>query len=204
MYTYQKVKCEKCGVEQEVNSKEYTECPNGCYRVKLSHSGWSYSYSVQNGMSNCLDRKTYKERNYIEDKDYIEPDNETLELINKIESYEDKFGFKCFLYKTYDKFENNPKVLNRFKFIVYDTNYYHEKTEFSLNISFIDENYNFYNDKEKKIKEIKQRMKYFIEVLDKLVNKELDIKDREYIDKNIDYRDASSERKDLRDDTYYF
>ena len=155
-------------------------------------------------MSNCLDRSIYKQKTYIEDKDYIEPDKEILELIRKIEGYEEKFGYKSYVYKTFDKFENNSNILDRFKFTVYDMNDYHERTEFNLSIRFIDEYNNFCHDKKKRIKEIKDRMKYFIKVLDKLVNKELDIRDRIYIDNNIEYRDASSEQKNLRDDTYYF
>jgi hypothetical protein len=204
MYTYQKVKCEKCGVEQEVNSKEYTECPNGCYRVRLSYSGWSYSYNTDNGRSACLNRDIYKEKKYIEENDYIDPDEEILELIEKIESYEDKLNYRANVYKSFREFENNPNVLWYFEFSYYDVNTSGERTEFKIHIEFMDEHNNFYGKRDDEIKEIKNRMKHFIEVLDKLVNKEFDINDRKYIYDNIDYEDASSEQLNLTDDTYYF
>ena len=202
MYTYQKVKCKKCGVEQELNSKEFIECPNGCYKIKLDRSGYSYSYKTDEGKENCIDRDIYKARTYFEERDFLEPDKELNELMDIIASYKDKLGCGAYCSRDYKKDGSGKEFLELFTFWYEDWDSSGQNTRFEIWKYFVNE-YKFY-DKEKILAETKKRMKDFADILEKLYKREFDITNRKYIWDNIDYLDCESKSKKLTDDVYYF
>lgn len=208
MKVYETFKCTKCGSIQELNSYEYKDCPNNCYSIQLHDSRYGgYRYYTSDGKSNCVE--SLKDRRYyLEEEDIIIPITEEITaLINDIKDFnkgkkpwEKPLGIDE--YNITDS--TGEERLEHIKFEIRELNNMQEMTELILEIRFIDYICSYSNkERENKVANITRRLNTFKDMVYKIINGDIDLNDRKYIEENIELEDVDKNQKELYDTRYY-
>lgn len=206
MVTYQTFECVNCGHIQELNSKDYKSCKNGCYEIKLRDSKFGgYTYNTEGSKTNCI--KEVNDRTfYYEDRDIIIPiTDEIISLIDEIKdinknkkTYSDPIS----IFEYENKDSSGKILLEHIKFEICTFNSESEMTELILSIRLID-TIRTYSDNEKEMKrnEVIDRLKQFKLLAEKIVLEQIDLNDRKYFDEIDDIYYERTQKK-LYDVTY--
>lgn len=181
------VECNVCGQIIKANNVDYLGCDNGHFKVRLNDIGTSYR--AIDGMTNCY---TVKEKlKYYEEEDFTQLNDECFELINEIKN------LGAYISLTEKEGDDGIKFIETISSDMCKRNRNDECTTLDLTI-YLDTMFN--NTTEGII----ERLKKYIEILKMINNEELDLNDRDKIDKLQLHLDAEDKRKKLYDTIYYF
>lgn len=183
--------CTKCGDVFEVNSKEFTNCKNGCCSVRVEEFG--SSYMTTNDMSKCY--KIQDEQKFYDPNDYVELDDKCLELISYFENLHQKWGDPIsytHIYISTDRNTDGTKYIDRIN-INFETrsNDYYEQNIFSTSISCM----RSYGNTTDKVYYKLKRMKNLYEAI---MSNKLDVstKNRKQLKELFDWERKQLERYD--------
>ena len=200
-----KVKCPICGAVYEGTNKEceddhsftYTypiKCPNECSAIRIDSYGTYYcqgDYKIENVSSTIL----------FEDDDYLVPDEELNDLIEKIKQLKD---IRFYDSDAKDDFGNERKKYIDFYFTCKTLNSIcYERNEIQLNLCFLMDDYNNITI-DKLMKDLKNRCRNYINIYKYISDKDFEIDRKEF--EKIYYNqldDWSYTQKKVYDVEYY-
>lgn len=181
--------CDKCGQEIYVDSESFYSCDENHFSVKIGDCSDTYKTDEGRGLYyKVIDRKYY----YTQD-DFIELDEECFEIIANIE----KLGVKVRLPEK--KSDDGKHFIESIYSDIYDFNSDKEQTELDLTI-YLDKSFGT----SKNVEMVKNRLKSYHEIINKIKNENLDINDRYKIEELDLHVDGEERRHKLYDVVYYF
>lgn len=204
MYSEAIATCKICGEEIRVNSREWVNCPNECYRMRLSSYGMSFQYDIcDNENAPTLSNIS----STLEERDYIKFDKEMIDLIEKLKNFskEESSNFDInshFYYNIYDSNILDDVGIELFVFIE-DTKYL-SYNSIHLNLYFVNAfHYGTEKLNNEALERQKDKIKDFLSFVDKIKNKEIDLSNRKDLRK-IDWYDVEEEPIGITNNKYYF
>lgn len=180
-----KYQCRKCEDEFEAKSDKFYTCKCGMSEIKPS----KYSYTYKNGNTvDTISQNTY----YLEDE-FVKLPEDVQKIYDKIKEIKEANGYKYYMHEMFETGRNGEKYLDTVIIEYQETisNYTHEANMIKLVLEFKKENSD-------SIDVIKDRLRSFLDMMQKVENNEIDISKRSKMidfanEQNIDYRKESTE-----------
>lgn len=202
MIVKRKAICTKCGSEQMLESTEYKECPNGCYRIKYGYFG--YEYDTNNGMTNCIEFEG-KTIEIMEDKDLVIDYKEIEHIVDEIEKLNEGMEAWQRGYITIRKYKRtyeNAEVFDHLYFEFYEViNDFLETNRIECDLKLVRSNGKRLTEEEllEQKNEIKEKLSRFLEIAKKHRNKELDFTRTRSLQKELPEVEMEQESKEIYD-----